>query len=63
MMNRFDRPAAPRVITTPSFRNETVAEFLARGGRVTVGAAKVAKGASLVRVVKSGTTRVAVSRG
>jgi len=42
---------------------ETVASFLARGGRIVTGAPKVAKGASLVGMVKSGTTRVVTSRG
>lgn len=43
--------------------DETVASFLARGGRILKAAPKVAKGAMLVNTIKSGTTRVAVSRG
>lgn len=43
--------------------NETIESYLARGGRILKGATKTAKGAILVDTIKSGTTRVAVSRG
>lgn len=56
------RPNVVRVVGT--FTGvETVEQFLARGGSITVGASKTAKGATVVGVVKTGTTRVAVSRG
>lgn len=56
------RPEIVRVVGT--FTGiETVEQFLARGGRITVGAPTIAKGASLVRTIKSGTTRVGKSRG
>lgn len=56
------RPNVVRVVGT--FTGvETVEQFLARGGSITVGAPKTAKGATVVGVVKTGTTRVAVSRG
>lgn len=56
------RPEIVRVVGT--FTGvETVEQFLARGGRVTVGAPKIAKGAALVNTIKSGSTRVVVSRG
>lgn len=50
-------------IRVTSAGDETVESFLARGGRITVGASKIAKGASLVDTIKSGTTRIATSRG
>jgi hypothetical protein len=56
------RPNVVRVVGTFT-GTETVEQFLARGGRITVGAPKVAKGAMLVKTVKTGTTRVATSRG
>ena len=56
------RPEIVRVVGT--FTGiETVEQFLARGGRITVAAPKVAKGASLVDTIKSGSTRIRVSRG
>lgn len=42
---------------------ETVASFLARGGRIITGAPKVARGASVVSHVRSRSTHVATSRG
>lgn len=42
---------------------ETVASFLSRGGCVMTCAPKVAKGATLVTTMSSGTTRVRTSRG
>lgn len=56
------RPEIVRVVGT--FTGiETVEQFLARGGSITVGAPKIAKGAALVNTIKSGSTRIAVSRG
>lgn len=56
------RPEIVRVVGT--FTGiETVEQFLARGGRITVGAPTIAKGASLVTTIKSGTTRIGKSRG
>lgn len=57
------RPDVAPISVSRATGAETVESFLARGGRIVTGAPKVAKGASLVRVVKSGTTRVRVSRG
>ena len=47
----------------PNTGVETVEQFLARGGQIVKGAAVTAKGASIVGVVKSGTTLVRRSRG
>lgn len=52
---------APIAVNTMG--DETVASFLARGGAIKTVAPKVAKGAMLVNTIKSGTTRIAVSRG
>lgn len=43
--------------------SETIESFLARGGQITKGAPKVAKGATLVRTVRVHATRVRTSRG
>jgi len=56
------RPDVSR-ITVNTIGDETVESYLARGGRILKGATKTAKGAILVDTIKSGTTRVAVSRG
>jgi len=46
MIKRFETATvAPRIIGT-----ETVDQFLARGGRITVGAPKTAKGVAKVRI-------------
>ena len=50
-------------ITVNTIGDETVASYLARGGRILKGATKTAKGAILVDTIKSGTTRVVTSRG
>jgi len=59
--SRVRPDVAPIAVNASGF--ETVASFLARGGRIVTGAPKVAHGAMLVETIKSGTTRVAVSRG
>lgn len=54
----------PEIIpVSPDTGVETVEQFLARGGQIVKGAAVTAKGASVVGVVKSGTTLVRRSRG
>ena len=42
---------------------ESVASFLARGGQIVKGAPKVARGASIVSVVRSRPSHIAKSRG
>jgi hypothetical protein len=43
--------------------DETIESYLARGGRILKGAPKTAKGALIVNIMPSGTTRVVTSRG
>lgn len=61
----FGTSVRPEVapIKVNTIGDETVESYLARGGRILTGAPTVAKGAMLVRVVKTGTTRVVTSRG
>ncbi len=50
-------------INVTAIGDETVESYLARGGRILKGASKTAKGAMIVNIMPSGTTRVVTSRG